>query len=117
MPEPGPTRGLPASPGRASGPLFAVEDEPQPWGPEVEDATSEAVAAVAERVARQLEGLADDRRDQAPDAAAILEAQALMAQDPALQAAIDEGLAAGTGAPVAITRATERYATQLEQSD
>ena len=117
MPEPEAIRGLSASPGRASGPLFTVEEEPQPWSPDVEAATSEAVAAVAERVARQLEDLAGDRRDRAPDAAAILEAQALMARDPALQAAVDESLAAGRGAPAAIVEATESYATRLEQTE
>src|SRR2546428_4495540 len=121
MPEPqsdAPLEGIPASPGRARGPLFTVEEEAQHTGePDLAGATSEEVAAAAERVARQLEDLAGDRRARAPDAAAILAAQALMARDPALQAAVDESLAAGRGAPAAITEATESYATQLEQSD
>src|SRR2546429_6974254 len=120
MPEPDPgsaLRGIPASPGRASGPLFVVEEEPQPSDADLATASPQSVAAVAERVAMQLERLANDRRDRAPDAAAILEAQALMARDPALKTAIDESLAAGRGPGPAITEATEGYATLLEQAD
>src|SRR5438309_6471774 len=121
MPEAGraaPLQGIPASPGRARGPLFTVEEEARHTGePDLAGATSEEVAAVAEQVARQLEDLAGDRRARAPDAAAILEAQALMARDPALQAAVDESLAAGRGAPAAIAEATESYATRLEQTE
>src|SRR2546428_4153136 len=120
MPEPqsdAPLEGIPASPGRARGPLFTVEEEAQHTGePDLAGATSEEVAAAAERVARQLEDLAGDRRARAADAAAILAAQALMARDPARQAAVDESLAAGRGARTAITEAIEGYAGQLEQS-
>src|SRR5438309_379672 len=93
-----PLQGIAASPGRARGPVFTVEEEAQHAGePDLAAATSEEVAAAADLVARQLEDLAADRRDRAPDAAAILEAQALMARDPALQSAVDESLAAGRG--------------------
>ena len=112
-----PLQGIAASPGRARGPVFTVEEEAQHAGePDLAAATSEEVAAAADLVARQLEDLAAYRRDRAPDAAAILEAQALMARDPALQSAVDESLAAGHGARTAISGAIESYAGQLEQS-
>ncbi|MBO0687822.1 MAG: dihydroxyacetone kinase, partial [Candidatus Dormibacteraeota bacterium] len=74
--------GVPASPGRARGPLFLVEEAP--LGMPAVEAPPEALAEAAEGVGRGLEALAAARRQGAPDAAAILEAQALMARDPAL---------------------------------
>src|SRR5438105_1144512 len=117
MPEPRPgatVGGIPASPGVASGPVFLVKEDQLPGGPGSSATTSDQVAAVAERIARGLEELAEARRQQAPEAAAILEAQALMARDPALQASVDQSLAAGHEATDAITRAADGYAREIE---
>jgi phosphoenolpyruvate-protein phosphotransferase (PTS system enzyme I) len=114
MPDPALT-GVPASPGRAGGPVFVVEEQPQALA-FVEAATPEAAAAAAEQVAQQLEGLAAARRQGAPEAAAVLEAQALIARDPALGSAIDDALASGTPVAEAVVAAAEGFAAQLEES-
>jgi len=120
MPESAPRQsidGIPASPGRASGPLFVVREDQLPEGLGSLPVTPDQVAGVAERVARGLEDLAAARREQAPEAAAILEAQALMARDPALQASVEEFLAAGRQPSAAFTDAAEGYAKELEGAD
>jgi phosphoenolpyruvate-protein phosphotransferase (PTS system enzyme I) len=114
MPEPALT-GVPASPGRAGGPLFVVEEQPQALA-FVEATSPEAVAAAADEVAGQLETLAAARREGAPEAAAVLEAQALIARDPALGSAVDEALARGAPVAEAVVAAAEGFAAQLEES-
>jgi phosphoenolpyruvate-protein phosphotransferase (PTS system enzyme I) len=80
-------------------------------------AGGDAVAQAAERVAVRLEDTAGRRRAGSPGAADILEAQALMLRDPALEEAISELLAAGVQADEAAGRAAEHYARQLEALD
>lgn len=111
---PEPLGGVPASPGRARGPLFLVEEAPVAMP--AAEAPPGALAEAAEGVGRGLEALAAARRQGAPDAAAILEAQALMARDPALLGAVEESLAAGVPASDAVTAAVEGYAVRLEES-
>jgi phosphoenolpyruvate-protein kinase (PTS system EI component) len=105
-------RGTPAAPGRARGPLFVVVEQ------DVRVAVGggrEALREAAERVAGRLEDLAGRRRAAAPDAADVLEAQSLMLRDPALEAAMDDLLAAGVSPDQAAGRAAERYAKELEE--
>jgi phosphoenolpyruvate-protein phosphotransferase (PTS system enzyme I) len=104
-------RGSPAAPGRARGPLFLAAE---PDAGVAAAGGRETVREAAERVAGRLEDLAGRRRAGSPGAADVLEAQALMLRDPALEAAIDELLAAGAGPDQAAGRAAERYAKELE---
>ncbi|MBO0683785.1 MAG: phosphoenolpyruvate--protein phosphotransferase, partial [Candidatus Dormibacteraeota bacterium] len=100
--------------GRARGPLFLVQEAET--APRPVAATPESLAGAAEQVGRRLEALAAARRQEAPDAASILEAQALLARDPALLTTVEESLAAGRPASDAVTGAVEGYAVQLEES-
>src|SRR2546429_7543082 len=81
-------RGTPAAPGRARGPLLAVRE--QAVGTVAAEADLGAVRAAASRAAARLEGLAGRSRASSPAAAAILEAQALILGDPALEATVAE---------------------------
>ena len=74
-----------------------------------------AIREAASRVAGRLEELAANQRAAGPDAAAVLEAQALMVRDPALESAAGELLAGGASVEAAVRSAAERYATELEQ--
>src|SRR5437588_2702899 len=106
-------RGTPAAPGRARGPLFAVP-EPEPGAAVTADLG--AIRSAASRAAARLEALAARSRASSPAAAAILEAQALMLGDPALEAAVEE-LLPGRPAAEAVLGAAERYAAALEALD
>ena len=106
-------RGTPAAPGRARGPLFAVP-EPEPGTAVTADLG--AIRSAASRAAARLEALAARSRASSPAAAAILEAQALMLGDPALEAAVEE-LLPGRPAAEAVLGAAERYAAALEALD
>jgi phosphotransferase system enzyme I (PtsI) len=103
--------GTPAAPGRARGPLFVVPEAPA--GASAEGAGMDAMRAAAERAAARLEDLAGRRRAGSPAAADILEAQAMILRDPALEAATEELLRT---MPVAgaVAGAAERYAAELE---
>lgn len=107
-------RGAAGAPGRASGPLYVARELAAAGtaggGP---DFVSEA----AERVAGRLEELAGRRRAGSPGAADVLEAQAMMLRDPALEAAIGELLASGAPPEEAAAAAAERYARDLEALD
>jgi phosphoenolpyruvate-protein phosphotransferase len=75
------------------------------------------VKEAAERAAGRLEALAAGRRAASPGAADVLEAQAMMLRDPALEAAIEELQGAGATPEAAVTAAAERYAGELEALD
>ena len=75
------------------------------------------VSQATERVAGRLEEIAARRRTASPGAADVLEAQALMLRDPALEAAIDQLLAGGGSPDQAAGGAAERYARELEALD
>jgi phosphoenolpyruvate-protein phosphotransferase len=68
-------------------------------------------------VAVRLEELAERRRGQSPGAADVLDAQAMMLRDPALESAIDALVAGGASAEEAAAAAAEGYAKQLEALD
>lgn len=103
--------GTPASPGRVRGPLFLAFDAS---GTLPAAADLDAVRKAAVLVASRLEDLAADRRAGSPGAADLLEAQALMIRDPALESAIGERLGRGSSADEAVTAAAEKYALELE---
>ncbi len=99
-------RGIGVSPGNAAGPAYRMSPPPPPPEPAVvadPDAEVErAVAAlntVAADLTRRAEGVA------ARAAADVLRAQAMMAQDPELSAAVVAEVRAGASAPVAVDRA------------
>lgn len=99
-------RGIGVSPGSAAGPAYRMSPPPPPPEPAVvvdPDAEVErAVAAlntVAADLTRRAEGVA------ARAAADVLRAQAMMAQDPELSAAVVAEVRAGASAPVAVDRA------------
>jgi len=108
-------RGTPAAPGRARGPIFAAVglltgDVPAAGG------DIEAVRAAARRAAARLEDLARLQRARSPAAADILEAQAMILGDPALEATVEELLASRPAAD-AVAAAAERHAADLEALD
>src|SRR5450631_1422296 len=92
-----PLVGLPVSPGRAAGPLLRM-GEPVLLAdlarPHVDDAAGEGARAVAAliEVGADLAALASGAP---PTAAAVLEAESMMAQDPGLHEAVVERAAAG----------------------
>lgn len=106
--------GAPAAPGRARGPLFVVAEES---GAERAGVGIGEVREAAERVAGELEELAARRRPESPSAADVLEAQAMILRDPALEEAVGALLAEGVAPGAAATRAAARYAAQLEALD
>ena len=106
-------RGTPAAPGRARGRLLVVEE------PRVDAAGAagiDAVRAAAERAARRLEELGRRRRDQSPAAADILDAQAMILRDPALEAEVERRLPEQQTAE-AVQAAVRRYADELAALD
>jgi phosphoenolpyruvate-protein phosphotransferase (PTS system enzyme I) len=107
-------RGTAAAHGRVRGPLFLAFDAA---AGAAAGGGREDVSQAAERVAGRLEEIAARRRAASPGAADVLEAQALMLRDPALEAAIDELLAAGGSPDEAAGGAAERYARELEGLD
>lgn len=68
-------------------------------------------------MAVRLEELAERRRGQSPGAADVLDAQAMMLRDPALEAAMDALVTRGASAEEAAAAAAERYAKELEALD
>lgn len=97
--------------GQAAGPVYLVRDQaPQPG------ADGDLAAAIA-GVAARLRGLAravTGRGDHGPE---ILEAQAMMAEDPSLRAAIEGERSAGTSLAEAVTAGAGRAAARLDQVD
>lgn len=107
--------GTPVAPGQARGPIFVVEEPPSA----IEAAAAgdaAGVRAAAERAAAHLEALAGGQRERSPAAADILEAQAMILRDPALEATVGE-LLASLPVAEAVVAAAERYAAQLEALD
>ncbi|MDQ6741571.1 MAG: PEP-utilizing enzyme [Candidatus Dormibacteraeota bacterium] len=107
-------RGTGGAPGRATGPLFVAREGS---GAAAVAGGSEAAKEAAERVALRLEELAERRRAQSPGAADVLDAQAMMLRDPALESAIDALVAGGASAEAAAAAAAEGYAKELEALD
>lgn len=99
-------RGIGVSPGSAAGPAYRMSPPPPTPEPttvvdldaEVDRAVT-ALETVAADLSRRAEGVA------AGAAADVLRAQAMMAQDPELSAAVVAQVRAGTSAPVAVDRA------------
>jgi len=107
-------QGLGVSPGSAAGPALHMGRAPQLPAPRaVGDPESERAAAKSalERVARELDGRAARATD--PAARAILEAQALMAQDPTLAESCDTRIGGGLDAPHAVHAAFTAQADEL----
>jgi phosphoenolpyruvate-protein phosphotransferase (PTS system enzyme I) len=98
--------GIGVSPGVVSGPVARVASPPTV--PADLPAPPDA-AAEADRAEAALEAVADDLDERAAsaggEAAAILEAQALMARDPAIADMVRGRIEAGEAAPVAVTAA------------
>jgi phosphoenolpyruvate-protein phosphotransferase (PTS system enzyme I) len=101
--------GLGVSAGKASGPVFVAGLAAGAAAPPAPD-----FATAVKEVADRLERLAAESRPAHPEAAAILEAQALMAADPALGEEFDAERAAGTPPDEAAVRAADRLAARLE---
>ena len=106
----GRTLGTPGSLGHARGPVLVVDGGQQR---EVRGGLDELVSA-ARRVAERLQAVAAAQAARAPEAAAILRAQAAIARDPALQQAIERRLKAGEGLAGALVDACDGFAHQIE---
>ena len=103
-------RGTPASPGRAAGAVFVVEERGIAFVST--DARLEQVLAAAESAAQRLEALAAGGG--ASEASAVLEAQAMMLRDVSLLSAIETEMASGASAIESVTRAAEQHAQMLD---
>ncbi|HEY7103165.1 MAG TPA: phosphoenolpyruvate-utilizing N-terminal domain-containing protein, partial [Mycobacteriales bacterium] len=108
-----PLTGLGVSPGLAVGPVARMAGRPElPPPTPVSDVDGEVAAAAA-----ALDAVAKDLTDRAAgaaaDAAAILEAQSLMAADPALAETVDELIRGGSDAAHALTQAFGTYREML----
>ena len=111
-------RGTPAAPGRARGPLFLAAEPVSGERVSLSGGRGvEALREAAERVAARLEEIARRRRNVSPAAADVLEAQAMMARDPALEESAAELLAGGAPLETAVAQAAEGHARQLEELD
>jgi phosphoenolpyruvate-protein phosphotransferase len=112
-------RGVPASPGVASGPWVRVEPAPAPTGGRIEAADAETevdrLHAAAEAAATELEGIAEGVRAAGHGAEAeIFGAQAAMARDPALEALAAERIRTHAEDGIAGVQAAARsFADQL----
>lgn len=115
--------GLPGAPGLAAGPVARFDPaagapapaDPAPADP---DAALARLAAAQARVAADLEGLgAELRAEGKPDEAAIFDAQALLAGDPALGVEARRFLAGGRGLGAALDRAVGALAEELAALD
>lgn len=104
-------RGLGVSAGRASGPVFVATAGAAKAG-RAADFEAARTAVVA-----RLERLAAANRAGHPEAAAILEAQALMADDPTLRLEFDAEVAAGHPPAEAAARAAATLAAKLAELD
>ncbi|GAA3801478.1 phosphoenolpyruvate--protein phosphotransferase [Sphaerisporangium flaviroseum] len=107
-------RGLGVSPGRAAGRAHRMERPPvlPPPAPVTDAAHEIGVATRAlDAVAELLEKHA--ARASNPDARAILEAQSLMAADPALRESVEEGVGSGLGAAHAVDAACAHHRQAL----
>ncbi len=104
-------RGLPAAPGVVTGPVWRYRGDAGVPG----SAAAEPSLATAARVAAErLRALAADLRAHGrPDEAGILEAQALMATDPALLGDADRRVALGESADAAIRASGTSAAARL----
>jgi multiphosphoryl transfer protein len=107
-------QGLPAAPGRAVGPAFLLPAAPSDHAvvPAAERAAEldRARAALA-RAADELSALAERLRAEGREEdAEIVATGSLMAVDPALDAAVDEGVGAGRPAAAALLGACARHA-------
>lgn len=102
-------RGEGVSGGRAAGPVFVAREEAprRAAGGDLEA----AVGAVSAR----LRALAQSASGRGASGAAILEAQAMMAEDPMLREAIEEARKRGLPAADAVSAGAEQVAAQLEQ--
>lgn len=104
--------GIPASPGTATGPVFATAEPPVP--PAVTPRGIESVREAMARVAARLEELGNRVREQSPQGAEVLAAQALLARDEAFEPDIEQLLDDGLDAVTAVRQAYEEQAEQLE---
>lgn len=99
-------RGIGVSPGSAAGPAYRMSPPPPPPEPAVvvdPDAEVERAVAALNTVAADLTRRAEGAAARA--AADVLRAQAMMARDPELSAAVVAAVRAGASAPVAVDRA------------
>lgn len=107
--------GIGVSAGVAVGPLVIVA--PPPTAPADEPPTTDAAAAsatVRETLAAVASGLTAKAATADAHAKPILEAGAMMAQDPGLAGAIDTHLQAGKGITNAVAAAVEEYCAMFE---
>lgn len=111
-------RGAPASAGVAQGPIIVVGPPPRIEGGRIDPGEAAAevarLEAAVERAAGALERLAAEVASAGhTDEAAIFEAQAEMARDPALRELARSRIEAGDDAVAAIQAAAESFAAQL----
>jgi phosphoenolpyruvate-protein kinase (PTS system EI component) len=104
--------GIAASPGTATGPVFALAEPPAP--PAVTLRGMDSVREAMAQAAAALEELADRVRDRSPQGAEVLEAQALLARDETIEPDIQKALDDGLDPVTAVREAFEEQAAQLE---
>ncbi|MGH7911027.1 MAG: putative PEP-binding protein [Candidatus Dormibacteraceae bacterium] len=104
--------GVGASPGMARGPTFLVLEAPPHAAPGQSGVA--AVRAAMARAGEQLEQLAAQVRERNPEGADVLEVQAMLARDPAVEPAIERGIAAGQDSALAVREAFDEQAAGLE---
>jgi phosphoenolpyruvate-protein phosphotransferase (PTS system enzyme I) len=106
-------RGVAAAGGWAAGPIHIVEESPPALPAGFMDRPLEAFRGAAERASDQLERLAARTRGRNPQGADVLDAQAMMLRDPAIEEAVEQALAAGASLEDGITGAFDAYAQQI----
>ncbi len=106
--------GAAASPGIGSGPALVIQSN-EPSIPDLSDPLAAFVAAAA-TAAEQLRSLAGRIGDDLADAAEILSAQAMMAEDPMFADEIESRLGGGNSLAEALAGAAEHVAEGLRSS-
>lgn len=105
-------QGVPASGGRASGPVHIVLDRPASIP--VEDDPIAQLRRAVRFASAELEGLAARCRADNPEGADVLEAQGLLIQDPTLEEDVRKALMQGGMLDEAVVAAFEVHARALE---
>lgn len=105
-------QGVPASGGRASGPVHIVLDRPASIP--VEDDPIAQLRRAVRTASAELENLASRCRPDNPDGAEVLEAQGMLVQDPSLEGDIGDALTRGTTLADAVIAVFEFHARALE---
>ncbi|MFZ0214513.1 MAG: phosphoenolpyruvate-utilizing N-terminal domain-containing protein, partial [Candidatus Dormiibacterota bacterium] len=108
--------GVGVSPGSAAGPLHVVLPEPSGSSGGASGGI-EIVRAAADRASQELLRLAAGVREQNPEGADVLEAQAMLSVDPAVEPDVVAALADGSTPAAAVRRAFETQAATVAELD